>query len=80
MYEAVSFEAEITANSFTGLSTKNGAAGIAGGLPKLLLDADELVVFGRPVGTGKRTRLDLTAIGGDGKVGDRRVLRFTGTV
>jgi hypothetical protein len=45
-----------------------------------LLDTEELVVFGNPVGTAHRTGLDLACIGRHGNVGDRAVLGLTGTV
>src|SRR5581483_4659142 len=57
-----------------GLATEDSAAGIFRLAAQLLLDADELVVFGEPVGTGEAAGLDLPAICGDGEVGDRRIL------
>src|SRR5437667_8875628 len=48
---------------------QHASAGIAGGAAELLLDADELVVLGETVGARQRPRLDLSAIGGDGKIG-----------
>ena len=49
-------------------------AAVRGGLAELLLDAQQLVVLGDAVGPGRRAGLDLPAAGGDGEVGDRRVL------
>jgi hypothetical protein len=37
---------------------------------QLFLDADQLVVFGEPVGARQRAGLDLAAIGRDGEIGD----------
>ena len=50
---------------------------VRGGSPELLLDAQELVVLGDPVAAGRRTRLDLPAVRGDGEVGDGDVLGLT---
>src|SRR5258708_27795661 len=55
-------------------SSQHASPGIAGGAAELLLDADELVVFGQAVGARQRSGFDLTAIGGDGEVGDCRIL------
>src|SRR3546814_2351650 len=44
------------------------------------LDAEQLVVLGKPVRTRQRAGLDLSAIGGDGEIGNRRVFRFTRAV
>ena len=41
---------------------------------KFLFDAEELVVFGDPVGAAEGTSLDLAGIRGDGDVRDRGVL------
>src|SRR3954454_2983513 len=49
-------------------------------LAELLLDAQELVVFGGAVGARKGAGLDLTAIGGDREVGDGGILGFAGAV
>src|SRR5689334_18503618 len=53
-------------------------AGIFGLLAQLLLDAQQLVVFRGAIGARERTGLDLTAIGGDGKIGDGRVFGLAG--
>ena len=42
----------------------------------MLLDAQELIVFGGAIRAGQRTGLDLTAIGRDSEIGDGRVFRF----
>ena len=55
-------------------------AGVLGHGAELLLDAEELVVFGEAVGAGERAGLDLPAVGGDGEVGDGGVLGFAGAV
>src|SRR3954454_15315084 len=55
-------------------------AGVARRRSELLLDPDELVVFGRPVGAGERNGLDLPAIRRDGELGDGRVLGLAGAV
>src|SRR5690606_14077748 len=47
---------------------------------ELFFDPDQLVVLGEPVGASERAGLDLTAIGGDGEVGDRCVLGFARAV
>src|SRR5690606_27018392 len=49
-------------------------------LVELVLDPQELVVLGDAVAAGGRTGLDLPAVGGDGEVGDGRVLRLAGAV
>ena len=55
-------------------SAKTSRPGIMRDLAQLLLDAEQLVVLGEPVGAGEAAGLDLPAIGGDGEVGDGRVL------
>ena len=45
-----------------------------GRLAELLLDAQQLVVLGDPVGPGRGAGLDLAAVGGHGQVGDGGVL------
>src|SRR3954471_15766413 len=49
-------------------------------LAELLLDAQELIVFGGPIGTRKGAGLDLPAIGGDGEIGDGGILGLARTV
>src|SRR3990170_5730028 len=55
-------------------------AGIAGLGAQFLLDADQLIIFRHAVGASERARLDLPAIGGDGEIGDGRVLGLAGAV
>src|SRR5882757_9324491 len=47
---------------------------------QLLLNAQQLVVFGGTVGTRQRSGFDLAAIGGDSEIGDGGILGFAGTV
>ena len=47
---------------------------------ELLLDAQQLVVLGNPVGSRRRASLDLSAVGCDREIGDRRVLGLTGAM
>ena len=56
------------------------AAGIERRFAELLLDADQLVVLGEPVGARQRAGLDLPAIGRDREIGDRRILGLAGAV
>src|SRR5262249_33748289 len=56
------------------LASPEFAAGVAGRAAELLLDADQLVVFGEAVGARQRTRFDLAGVGGDGEIGDRGIL------
>ena len=41
---------------------------------KFLFDAEELIVFGEPIGAGQRSGFDLAAVCGDSKVGNKRIL------
>ena len=59
---------------------QNRAPGINSLSTELLLDADELIVFRRPVGARERPGFYLPAVCGDGQVGDRGVLGLAGTV
>ena len=43
---------------------------------QFLLDAEQLVIFCHPVGATQRTGLDLSAVGGDGDIGNGRVFRL----
>src|SRR3954452_24336801 len=52
------------------------AAGVHCLIVQLLFDAQKLVVFGKPVGAGERSGLDLPAIGRHGEIGDGGVFRF----
>src|SRR6478735_10089396 len=61
------------------LEAREGApAGVARGVVELLLDAEQLVVLGDALRAGRGTGLDLTAVGRDREVGDRRVLGLAG--
>src|SRR5690606_12067613 len=62
------------------LLAEDGRAGIMGAVAQFLLNADELVVFGEPVRTREAACLDLPAIGGDGEIGDGRILRLARAV
>src|SRR5882757_3274896 len=55
-------------------------AGISGLGAELLLDAQELIVFGGAIGPRERAGLDLTAVRGDCKIGNCGVLGLAGTV
>src|SRR5690606_25593461 len=57
------------------LPTQCGGAGVDRAFAELFLDAEELVVLRGAVGARRCADLDLTGAGGDGEVGDRRVLR-----
>ena len=65
-----------------------GFAQIVEGLPtavlmdggKVFFNAQQLVVFGDAIRTRMAPRFDLSGIGRDGQIGDRRVLRLAGTV
>src|SRR5207237_9111713 len=57
-----------------------GEAGVDGALPEGLLDAQQLVVLGHPVGAGRRPRLDLTAAPGNGEGSDEGILRSAAAV
>ena len=61
-------------------TAEGGAAGIGGLGSELLLDTQQLVVLGDPVGSRRRARLDLTGVRGHGYVGDRRVFRLPGAM
>src|SRR4029077_11701458 len=63
-----------------GLSAKHRAPGIDGRGSELLLDPDQLIVFGQPVGSRQRSGLDLAAIGCDREIGDRFKLGFSRAV
>src|ERR1017187_5792453 len=54
--------------------------GISGRRSKLLLDAQQLVVFADAVGAAGRSRLDLSHAGGYGEIGDESVFRFAGAM
>ena len=50
------------------------------GRPELLLDPQQLVVLGQPVGARHRAGLDLAAVGGHGEIGDGGVLGLAGAM
>jgi len=54
--------------------------GVPSRLVELLLDAQQLVVLGDSLGTGRRARLDLPGVGGHRQVGDGGVLRLARAV
>src|SRR5690606_34859263 len=66
--------AKSAASPVTGSALQDAAARIFRRLAKLLLDADQLVIFREPVGTAEAAGLDLAAVGGNRKIGDRRIL------
>src|SRR5512139_1541848 len=49
-------------------------AGVACLRAELLFDAQELVVLGQAIRARQRAGLDLPAVGGDGEIGDGRIL------
>src|ERR1700761_9246243 len=59
---------------------EHALAGVTRTRPQLLFDADELVVLGVPVRARERAGLDLAGIGGDGDVGDGRILGLAGAM
>jgi hypothetical protein len=65
-------EAKRISSIVASISAQHGCAGIGRFHAEFLLDADQLVVLGEPVGTRQRAGLDLSAIGGDGQIGDGR--------
>src|SRR6185437_207360 len=58
----------------------NPSFGINAHISQLLFDAQQLVVFGQPVGPGSAARLDLAAVQGHGEVRDGRVFGFAATM
>ena len=57
-----------------GESWERGGAGVSGGVRKLLLDPEQLVVLSNPLATSRSACLDLTCVGGNRKVGNEGVL------
>lgn len=55
-------------------------AAIDGAAAEEFLDTEELVVLGDAVGAAHGTGFDLSAVGGDGDVGDGGILGFAGAV
>jgi hypothetical protein len=62
------------------LTRKNLPSGIARDASKFLFDADQLVIFGKPVGAREAARLDLTAICRDRQIGNCRIFGLARTV
>src|SRR4051794_17661703 len=54
----------------SGGAAEHAAAGKESRFAKAFLDADQLVVFGKAIGTRERAGLDLAAIGRDREVGN----------
>ena len=65
---------EVAFKTDSGLGAQDRLAGVARLGAQLFLDAQELVVLGEAVRARQRAGLDLPAVGGDGEVGDGRVL------
>ena len=65
-----------------GLSTfgQGTQTSVDGPVSEQLLNTQQLIVFGGTVGSAQGAGLDLSAIGGDGKIGDGGILRLTGAV
>src|SRR6478735_5387023 len=63
-----------------GEAREGAGAGVDRGVVELLLDAQQLVVLGDPLGPRRGAGLDLAAVGRDGEVGDRGVLGLAGAV
>jgi len=59
---------------------ESGEAGVDGVFTKLLLDAEELIVFSQAIGAAQGAGFDLATVGGDGDVGNGRVFGFTGAM
>ena len=59
---------------------ERGTAGVDRGVAELLLDAQQAVVLGHALGTGRGAGLDLAAVQGDGQVGNGGVLGLAGAV
>src|SRR5271166_633907 len=53
---------------------------VAGLIAEFLLDPDQLVVLGQTIRPRDRARLDLSAVGRNREIGDRRILRLAGPV
>ena len=59
---------------------KRRATRITRGAAQVFFDAQQLIVFGDPIGARKRAGLDLAGVGGDGQVGDERIFGFAGAM
>jgi hypothetical protein len=67
-----------TGRQLSGLEPWKGrGACVAGRVVEILLDPQQLVVLGHPVGTRRSAGLDLAAVGSDRKIGNRGVLGLT---
>ena len=55
-------------------------ARVPGGAAQFLFDAEQLIVFGDPIGPARRSGFDLTGRCPDSQVRDGRVLGFSGPV
>ena len=62
------------------LDVKCAHSRIYGGVPKLFLNAEQLIVLCDTFGTAWRTGLDLAGIKGDSKIRDRRIGSLAGTM
>src|SRR5262245_3097928 len=56
------------------LAAQHAAAGVTGLVAQLLFDADQLVIFGKPVRSRQRAGFDLPGVGGNRDVGDGGIL------
>ena len=59
---------------------EGGTTGVDGLIVELLLDAQQLVVLGDALATGRGSRLDLAGAQGDGEIGYRQVIGLDGSV
>jgi hypothetical protein len=59
---------------------ERAATGVPRRVCEFFFDPQQLVVLRDTFGPGRRTRLDLTATGGNGEIGDRGVLGLAGPV
>ena len=59
---------------------EGSATRVTYGIAKILLNAQQLVVLGNPIGAGKRTGLDLAGIEAHSDVGNGRIFGLTGAV
>src|SRR6185503_20602090 len=62
------------------LDVKGRSAGITCSVAQVCFDAQQLIVFGDAIGARQRSGLDLSGIGGDGEIGDERILCLTGSM
>src|SRR5215216_79331 len=59
---------------------KSFAAGKACGPAQVLFDAQQLIVLCRAIGARKRSGFDLSGVGGDSEIGDKRIFSLAGTM